>query len=253
MNRLAMIRSVTHDINDHNAGTYYALTGDRPLQGSRLIVAPSPDNHPPLGSVVAHLRPSSKLVPDFVHLPEVMFNNGHFIPGQQAGFLGDACDPFVAGNPGLSGYRAPGLGRLGTLDETRLQSRRSLLEHIDRVGRLTEPTSSGTRLETFYDKAFSLLASPTAGRAFDLDQEPESLRHRYGLGFKPKLAVRKGGGLPCLGQSLLLARRLIEAGVRLVTVCSGPRHRPACARSAAGTTGGIRRGSPQPSQRLGST
>ena len=224
MNRLAMIRSATHDINDHNAGTYYALTGHRPLQGSRLIVGPSPDNHPPLGSVVAHLRPSRQLVPDFVHLPEVMFNNGHFIPGQQAGFLGDACDPFVAGNPGLPGYRAPGLKRLDSLDENRLQSRRNLLSRIDRSGRLVEPTAGGQRLDTFYDKAFSLVASPTASRAFDLEQEPESLRRRYGLGFRPRLSVRKGGGLPCLGQSLLLARRLIEAGVRLVTVCSGLRY-----------------------------
>ena len=224
MRHLAMIRSATHDVNDHNAGTYYVLTGDHPLKGSRLTVAPSSDNHPPLGSVMAHLRPADQLVPDFVHLPEVIFNNGHFIPGQQAGFLGDACDPFVAGNPGLPGYRAPGLGRINTLDETRLHRRKGLLSRIDRIGRLSDPTPTGTRLDTFYEKAFSLVASPAAQRAFDLAQEPESLRRRYGLGFVPKQPVRKGGGLPCLGQSLLLARRLIEAGVRLVTVCSGLRY-----------------------------
>ncbi len=224
MHQMAMIRSATHDINDHNAGTYYVLTGHRPLRGSRLIVGPSPDNHPPLGSVVAHLRPSRKLVPDFVHLPEVMFNNGHFIPGQQAGFLGDACDPFVAGSPGLAGYRAPGLGRLDSLPAGRLHSRQKLLARMDKTASFTDSTSAGTRLDTFYEKAFSLVASPAASRAFDLSQESPALRRKYGEAFRPKRSVRKGGGLPCLGQSLLLARRLVEAGVRLVTVCSGMRY-----------------------------
>lgn len=224
MHQLAMIRSVTHDVNDHNAGTYLALTGKSPLRGSRLIVGPSPENDPPLGSVLAHLRPSQQLVPDFVHLPEVMFNNGHFLPGQQAGFLGDTCDPFVAGNPGVRNYRPPGLGHIESLNTTRLDRRRRLLAHVDKSGQLSTGTGSTRRLESFYEKAFSLVASPAAKQAFDLAQEPEALRRRYGLGFKPRKSVRKGGGLPCLGQSLLLARRLIEAGVRLVTVCSGLRY-----------------------------
>ncbi|GIS59051.1 MAG: hypothetical protein CM1200mP2_12760 [Planctomycetaceae bacterium] len=185
MRQLAMIRSATHDVNDHNAGTYYVLTGDHPLKGSRLTVAPSTDNHPPLGSVLAHHGPADQLVPDFVHLPEVMFNNGHFIPGQQAGFLGDACDPFVAGNPGLPGYRAPGLGRIGTLDEPRLQRRKQLLSRVDQVGRQTRPDTLRKTSGHVLEKAFSLVASPAAQRAFDLEQEPESLRRRYGLGFGP--------------------------------------------------------------------
>ena len=224
MGLLAMIRSVTHDVVDHNAGTYYSLTGQYPLRGSRLIVGPSPDNAPPFGSVLARLRPSESLVPDFVHLPEIMFNNGNFIAGQQAGFLGDSCDPFVAGNPGVDRYQAPGLKSAPGLPGSRLAHRRALLEQFDRSGRLPGNDRAATRLETFYEKAFSLIASPAARRAFDLTQEPESLRRRYGLGFKPTRSVRKGGGLPCLGQSLLLARRLVEAGVRLVTVVSGLRY-----------------------------
>jgi hypothetical protein len=95
MHRLALVRSMTHSITDHNAGTYYSLTGQYPVDGSKLVVADSPKNFPPFGAVLAKLRPSGGPLPDFVHVAEVMSNNSVDIAGQSAGFLGAKYDPFV--------------------------------------------------------------------------------------------------------------------------------------------------------------
>lgn len=225
MHHLALVRSVHHKIVDHNAGSYYMLTGRTPLVGGRLIIGDEPENFPPYGSVLAKLRPRREL-PEFVHLPDIMSNLGRDLPGQRAGFLGTACDPFVAGDPSASGYKIPGLSFSKTMDRERLNRRRSLLEQIDAAaGPLgADPVCRG--MESHYEKAFTLLASSHTKRAFDLSREPTKVRERYGLPDRVDRSVeaRKFGGLPHLGQSLLLARRLIEAGVRLVTVCTGRRY-----------------------------
>ena len=91
MHHLALVRSVTHTIGDHNAGTYYALTGRYPVEGGKLVLADGPNNFPPYGAVLAKLRPGGTALPDFVHVPEFMSNLGVDIPGQSAGFLGEAC------------------------------------------------------------------------------------------------------------------------------------------------------------------
>src|SRR4051812_7176863 len=85
---LSLVRSVHHTIGDHNAGYYYAMTGRDPSSGGRLITAPAPDNFPNIGSVLAKLRPSGRPLPDSVHAPDWMSNNGSLLPGQDAGFLG---------------------------------------------------------------------------------------------------------------------------------------------------------------------
>jgi hypothetical protein len=220
---LSLVRSVHHTIADHNAGAYYALTGRTPLAGGRLITAPSPDDFPPIGAVLAKLRPTGKDLPDFVHMPDWMSNNGAFLPGQGAGFLGGSCEPFLAGDPSLPGYKVPGLEPPRELALDRIDRRRTLLEAL---GRAVEPSEAGDRLDVHYRKAFSLIASPEARRAFDLSREPRAVRERYGLDpDNPRTKeARQFGGLPHLGQCLLLARRLIEAGVRLVTVCTGARY-----------------------------
>lgn len=220
---LSLVRSVHHSIGDHNAGAYYALTGREPIASGRLITSPSPDDFPPFGSVLAKLRPTGRALPDFVHLPDWMSNNGSFLPGQGAGFLGGSCEPFLAGDPSLPGYKVPGLNLPRELPLERVGRRRSLL---DAVGQALEPSAAIDRLDIHYRKAFDLVASPEARRAFDLSEEPESVRERYGLDPKNdrKKEARKFGGLPHLGQCLLLTRRLIEAGVRLVTVCTGARY-----------------------------
>jgi hypothetical protein len=109
----------------------------------------------------------------------------------------------------------------GDVPLTRLEGRESLLEELDRWA--SHPAAD--RMNVFHRKALSLITSPEARRAFDLDQEPRTIRDRYGMdpGSDRSIEARKFGGLPQLGQCMLLARRLIEAGVRLVTVCTGRR------------------------------
>ena len=99
MKHLAVIRSVSHEIVDHNASSYYALTGHYPVRASKLIRGPSRDNAPPVGAVLSKLRPTGQPLPDFIHIPKRMFNCGNFIPAQLAGFLGDAYDPLITGDP----------------------------------------------------------------------------------------------------------------------------------------------------------
>ncbi len=219
---LALIRSVHHTVGDHNAGAYFAMTGHDPVVNGRLITTPAADNFPPFGSVLAKLRPTGRPLPDFVQTPDWMSNNGSFLPGQDAGFLGGPYEPFIAGDPSLPNYRVPGLALPRELSLERVGRRRSLLDEVDHAlgdGRSVD------RLDGYYQKAYTLIASPEARRAFDLSKEPESVRERYGLDptNERKKECRQFGGLPHLGQCLLLSRRLIEAGVRLVTVCTGAR------------------------------
>jgi hypothetical protein len=222
---LTLVRSVHHTVVDHNAGYYFAVTGREPTTGGRLITAPSPDNFPPISSVVAKLRPSGRPLPDLVQAPDWMSNNGSFLPGQDAGFLGASFDPFIAGDPSRPGYRVPGLDLPKGLTLDRVDRRRSLRDAVDHA--LGDGSASAVEgLDAHYRKAFSLISSPEARRAFDLSREPASVRERYGLDpDNPRTKeARQFGGLPHLGQCLLLARRLIEAGVRVVTVCTGARY-----------------------------
>src|SRR5215472_3297657 len=153
-----------------------------------------------------------------------MSNNGSFLPGQDAGFLGGAFDPFLTGDPSLPRYKVPGLDLPGDLPLGRVGRRRSLFDALDRA--LLGVAEAADGLGAHYRKAFALISSPEARRAFDLSREPEAVRERYGVDpDNPRTKeARQFGGLPHLGQCLLLTRRLIEAGVRLVTVCTGARY-----------------------------
>ena len=217
---LAFVRSVHHTVGDHNAGYYYMLTGRSPVKDGRLIVAPAADNFPSIPSVLAKLRPTGRALPDSVQAPDFMSNNNALLPGQHAGFLGSGFDPFVAGDPSGRRYEVPGLALPPGLTIDRVQGRRALLDAIDRSA--PERTDG---LAPHLRKAYDLIASPESRRAFDLASEPLSVRERYG--FDPEhprqKEVRQFGGLAEFGQCLLLARRLVESGVRVVTVCTGPR------------------------------
>lgn len=226
MHHVSLIRSVTHRITDHNAGSYYALTGRYPMDGSRLITADGPGNFPPYGAVLAKLRPTRPGLPAFVHLPEVMSNLNVNIAGQSAGFLGGAYDPFVAGDPSLPDYQVPGMEPSRDVTRSRLNQRGALLDQMDHsLSRLGQDRSL-ERMTGFYRQAFELITSPEARRAFDLSREPQHVRDRYGFWpqYDREREARQFGGLPHIGQSMLLARRLIEAGVRLVTVITGRRY-----------------------------
>jgi hypothetical protein len=154
-----------------------------------------------------------------------MSNNGSDLPGQRAGFLGAAFDPFVAGDPSAPGYQVPGLALPAEIPVERFEARQQLLARLDRSLAAASDRPEFQRLDAHYRQAFELLAASKARRAFDLGQEPDSVRRRYGLPDRTDRSVeaRKFGGLPHLGQCMLLARRLIEAGVRLVTVGTGRR------------------------------
>ena len=217
------IRSVGHSINDHNAGAYQTLTGRHPVENGRLVTAPGPTDFPAIGSVLALLRPSGRTLPDFVHLPDWMSNNGSFLPGEFAGFLGTKYDPFLAGDPSLPGYQVPGLTLPTGLHFDRLADRRRLLDRLDTT--LDAAATAVDGLDEHRKAAFAMISGPAARRAFDIGQEPSSVRARYGLdATNPRnKEARQFGGLPHLGQCLLMARRLVEAGVRVVTVCTGAR------------------------------
>jgi len=225
MHHFAQVRSVHHSVNDHNAGAYYLLTGKSPVVGSKLIQTDSATTFPPVGAVLAKLRPPATPLPPFVHLPEFQFNNGVDIGGQKGGFLGASCDPFVGGDPSLPGYSVPGLELSADLPLDRLSRRNALLSELDRgIGGLGD-SAAADRLNLFQRKAVEVVTSPHTRTAFDLSKEPAKLRERYGTdpGSDRSIEARKFGGLPHIGQCFLLARRLVESGVRLVTVMTGRR------------------------------
>ena len=222
----AQVRSIHHDVNDHNAGAYYCLTGRSPKVGRGLIVSPSSSLFPTYGSVLAKLRPTGRTLPDYVQIPEICSNLGYDLPGQFAGFLGKEFDPYVSGDPSLPSFDTSEFELAAAMTPERFERRRRL--HRAAVEGFEKRPGSRfvvEQMKAHYEKAFALLGSNDVRRAFDLSLEPPKLRDRYGFDHdanRDKLA-RNFGGLPHLGQSMLLGRRLIEAGVRLVTVCTGRR------------------------------
>jgi uncharacterized protein (DUF1501 family) len=144
-------------------------------------------------------------MPAFVMVPEAISPVGPERPGQHAGFLGAAYDPYrVNSDPNLPDYSPGSLGPASGVPRDRLDVRRSLLAQVSRQARYLEQTAAGQTLDPYYVKAFDLLSSPVAQKAFDIAAEPDCTRDRYGRHI--------------FGQSALLARRLVEAGVRLVHV-----------------------------------
>jgi len=226
MHHLAVIRSVNHDVLVHSAATYYMLTGRHPKPKANLIIKDEPENFPPFGAVLAKQRPIADL-PEFVHMPDIMWDAGHDLPGQRAGFMGGGFNPMVAGDPSVSNYKMPGLSLPKGISPKRLRNRRSLLALLDQNAGRRVDVELFEEMDSHKQKAFSLLGAKRTRDAFDLSQEKSKTRERYGLGLpgnqKRKKGARNFGGLPHLGQSLLLTRRLIEAGVRLVTVSTGRR------------------------------
>ncbi len=204
-NRFALVRSVQHLDNTHTVAMHYMLTGQRHAQPN-TNPRNQPTDFPCFGAVVQYLRSRRSTLPAGVSLNapanQVSANN-HIFPGFFAGLLGRRHDPmFIAQDPS-----APDFDPLPTADDAeagRLRLRRGLLQAVD--GRCRE-LDAVTRVRDFSDyhqQAFSLVTSPAARRAFDLAREPATVRDRYGRS--------------AFGQGCLLARRLVEAGVGLVTV-----------------------------------
>ncbi|MCI0704256.1 MAG: DUF1501 domain-containing protein, partial [Planctomycetia bacterium] len=203
--KLAVIRSLSTRDDNHDVSGYWLLTGYPYGPGSARQIKPS--DWPYFGSIVKMLKPSEKFPAlTSVWIPDVMRLNDNVTPaGQTAGFLGKSWEPerFV-GDPAAPDYHIEGLDLTGELNAIRVDHRRDLLGQLDRgfdkIGR-GEAVEAWDRLT---HRAFDLVSSGKGRAAFDLSKESDKTRDRYGR--------------YTWGQSCLLARRLIEAGVRLVHV-----------------------------------
>lgn len=204
MHHCTVVRSVHHNMKNHNSAGYYSLTGHAPPTDDQRL-RDSPSLFPGYGSVVAKLRPVEEAaIPSYVSYPYVI-RDGSVTPGQHASFLGKAFDPFfISDDPASKNFRLPELHLPQSVSSQRLDDRRKLLDVVDRQSRLLEWSQTAQGIDSFYERAISMLVSPKVKRAFDLSQESEKLRDEYGR--------------HSYGQGCLLARRLIEAGVRFVTV-----------------------------------
>jgi hypothetical protein len=203
--KLAVVRSLCTHSDLHDASGYWVLTGYRYLgQQSRQI---SPTDWPYLGSIVKMLKPSDRL-PSYtsVWLPDVMRLNDNVKPaGQTAGFLGSRWEPErVLCDPSAPDFQVQGLTLPAEVPLLRLSGRQSLLAQVDRHLAAVERNPALRDFDRRTQEAFGLLTSGRARAAFDLDREPPAVRDRYGRGK--------------WGQCVLLARRLVEAGARLVHV-----------------------------------
>ena len=207
MDRLAVIRSVHHPMTNHNAAAFATLCGRNPLKGDLELLGNDRNDPPCVGSVLSRELTERAGLPTFVALPHVMYNVVT-LPGQIAGFLGSAHNPVqVSADPNVDDFHLPEFELPDNVSLDRLDDRESLLKLIDDPLRRAESGTGASALDVYKSRAFRLLRSPEVRRAFDLRREDPRLRDRYG---RTKL-----------GQSTLLARRLIEAGVRFVTVYDG--------------------------------
>ncbi len=204
MDKLAVVRSLHHPMRNHNSAAVEALCGRTPLKGDLELLADDPNSFPCYGSVLSHLSRGTREVPAHVALPHVMYNLV-VLPGQTAGYLGATANPFqITKDPNEPDFRVDELELPADLPLARLEDRRSLLSLIDSQKARAEQHAGRRAMTEYQDKAFQLLYSEKVRRAFDLSRESAALRERYGRNK--------------LGQSLLLARRLVEAGVRFVNV-----------------------------------
>lgn len=199
MNYFSQVRSFTHRSSDHGPADHYMLTGYFPGAGFNGGLKPN-NHHPAFGSVLAQKLGPRGAVPPYVALPKMH-------PSGSSAYLGASAVPFVIeADPSAPGFTVPDLVPPLMIPSARLDARRELLTQVDRYQKSVEAAANaGPRnVSVFSQRAFDLMTSPDAKRAFDLAAEPDGLRDDYGRN--------------TLGQSCLMARRMVEAGVRCVTV-----------------------------------
>ena len=208
MHRTTLVRSMNHSVNNaHAAGVYCALTGhDRGELGGGA----KPDDYPAIGSVLAQQRPPLTNVVPYVSLPYITAEGagGPPQPGFFGGFLGKARDPlFVLKDPNNPSFALPELSLGGDVDRARFDNRKELATSLSAyLSSKNDRTLSD--MDNFRTRAYDLLTAPTTREAFRIEQESPSTRDRYGRNI--------------YGQSVLLARRLIEAGTRLTCISWAP-------------------------------
>lgn len=203
--KLALIRSVGQEDNRHSTGAHAGLTGRKHTLQQENFGARDSD-FPHYGSVLSKLRPNASGLPTFVALPDIIATTaGAVTPGQGAGILGRKYDPFqITDHPDEPGFSISSLTLPGGLSHRRMRHRRDLLTQIDNVARLRDRSQNAQEFGEFHRQALDMVLSPRAKKAFDLAAVPDAERWRYGW--------------HTFGQSVLMARRLVESGVKLVTV-----------------------------------
>lgn len=203
--KLSLIRSVTHTDNNHSTSAHWMLTGRKPPLSAENFSAKG-DDFPHMGSVISKLSPGKATLPTFVALPETIGTTiGAVTPGQNGGIIGKRYDPFrIEHHPDLPDFKVGNLALPGDLNAARMNARKDLLHAFDETRAKLLAGSEITALDDYQRRALELITSPEAHRAFDLVAEGEAMRNRYGR--------------ETFGQGLLLGRRLLEAGVKLVTV-----------------------------------
>jgi hypothetical protein len=227
--RMCVIRSMTHSYNDHSGGAHYIQTGRRwhvPVGGG---FSATPKDWPSMGSVVEYLAqhrgggPRRSEFPSYVVLPNRLGRleaAGQYVrPGEYAGWLGQSYNPLTTAigkrddrdNPYWRDctddevdFRIQGMADAHVLTLDRIERRLSLLDQLDASRRAFDSSASASAFDRFRERAAGLVGSPQARTALDIRREPPQLRDRYGRHL--------------FGQSVLMARRLVEAGVRFVTV-----------------------------------
>ncbi|HKB36117.1 MAG TPA: DUF1501 domain-containing protein [Gemmataceae bacterium] len=188
MDRIALIRSITSPLGEHNLGSHYLLTGYKPTPVLQ---------YPSYGAVVVKVRGSDDALPPYIAVPD--YNT---MAGQ--GYLPGSCRPFaVGGDPSKPDFKVRDLSPHAGISTARLDRRQNFRQAFDGFRRQVEETGLGEG-DAEFQQAYRLISSPKARQAFDLSREKREVRDRYG----PRT----------IGQSCLLARRLVEAGVPFVTV-----------------------------------
>lgn len=191
--KITVVRSMTHGEADHDRGTHNMFTGYRPSPAIQ---------YPSFGSIVSHELGSKNELPPYVCIP----NQPNNFAG--TGYLGSAYGPFSLGNdPANSGFKVRDLTLPNGVDEKRFATRREMRAAVDAHFSAIEKSDALDGMDSFYQRAYSMISSDKARAAFAIQDEPEKLREDYGKNQA--------------GQRMLLARRLVEAGVRFVSLTYG--------------------------------
>jgi hypothetical protein len=205
--RYAIVRSLAHKENNHLVATHHMLTGHQ-QPGAFFDKVASRDDWPCYAGALNYLRPRQDGVPTGVNLPTFLMEGPLTWPGQHAGFLGPKHDPWqITKDPNKPDFRVENLSLSEGLEISRLNDRQRLLEQVDRQQERLAELAAARRLTEQQQMALNVLTSGKIARAFEMDQEPAAVRDRYGR--------------HAFGQSLLLARRLVQAGVPVVQANMG--------------------------------